>query len=251
MNQPRNNFGQVAEAIEDELSRMALSLVRRKPQAEKEPTRVNLMLVGGAAFLMLTLLDIISGVVTGMLTNFLYGLLVVAIGVGALAVAEIGYFWAYSSKWQKIVCVVDGALGILSTLLVGISAGVLYALDAFAITDTSGWKVGIELGMMAYLVFVGASHSILWISFVLIDKGVQMVQSYQQGKASNKMRNQLLSLSEENMATSLNMASRLLQHTRNNKGGLLREEIKNLSGEDLLADMESVTVDRSNGNHPS
>jgi len=102
-------FKDAAQAIEDELSNFAISLVKRKPQAEKEPSRINLYVVGAAAFIMLTLLDLISAIIVGMLTNPLYGLLIFFIGVGALATAEIGYFWAYSSKWQKIVSIVDGA----------------------------------------------------------------------------------------------------------------------------------------------
>lgn len=252
-NQNRNKFSDVADVIEDELSQFAIGLVKRKPKEVKDPSRVNLFVVGLAAFLMLTLLDLISAVIVGSMTNPLYGVLVFVIGVGALAIAEVGYFWAYSSKWQKIVSVVDGGLGIVSTLTIGVIAAVLYAVKVFNITDTSGWTGIVEVVTMGLLILVAVTHALLWISYVLIDKGVQMYQNYNQGKATNKMRNDTLKLSEDNMTASLAMANRMLTHARQNKGGLLREEIVNLTGEDLLEGFDYKAAARNNGNgtHPS
>ncbi len=233
-NKSRSTFGDVASTIEDELSQLAIGLVKRKPKEEKVPSRVNLYVVGFAAFALLTLLDIISGIATALLTQWFYGVLVVVIGVGALSVAEVGFFWAYSSRWQKIISIVDGVIGISATLLIGIVSGALFGADKFGILKTGGITAFVEIGMIVSLGVIGVTHAILWISYVLIDKGVQMYQNYNQGKAQNKMRNETLQLSEENMLNTIAMAGRLLAHSRQNKGGLLREEIKNLTGEDLL-----------------
>jgi len=205
--------------------------------------------VGGAAFLMLTLLDLISAVVVGSMTNILYGLLVFVIGVGALAIDEAGYFWAYSSKWQKITSGFDAFVGITSTLLVGMIAAGLYAVKKFGIADTSGWQSYIEIGTMVSLVLIGTTHAFLWIIWVLIDEGVKMMQTYNQGKAQNKTHRQTISLAESNMADSIAMANKLLGHVKNNKGGLLREELKNLAGYDMLEGV-STAKSNGNGNHP-
>jgi len=189
---PPHKITDVASAIEDELSTFAISLIKRKPQAERDPSRINLAVVGGAAFLMLTLLDLISAVVVGSMTNILYGLLVFVIGVGALAIDEAGYFWAYSSKWQKITSGFDAFVGITSTLLVGMIAAGLYAVKKFGIADTSGWQSYIEIGTMVSLVLIGTTHAFLWIIWVLIDEGVKMMQTYNQGKAQNKTLSQWL-----------------------------------------------------------
>ena len=247
-NAPKTTFNDVATVIEEELSAIAIGLVKRKPKETKEPSRINLFVVGAAAFLMLTLLDIISGVVVGSMTNILYGVLVVVIGVGGLAVAEVGYFWAYSSKYQKIISVIDGVLGITSTLLVGIVAAILFAIKAFNVANTSGWQTWMEIGTMASLVLTGVTHALLWISYVLIDAGVQMYQTYTQGKATNKMRSDNLKLAEDNMAQSLAMAARLQGHAKANKGGLLRQEIFNLTGEDLL-DLDALNVPQTSGSN--
>jgi hypothetical protein len=255
----QKTFKDVADVVENELAQVAIGLVKRKPKEEKEPSRINLYVIAIAAFLMLTLLDIISGVVVGNLTNILYGLLVVVIGVGALAIAETGYFWAYSSKYQKILSVVDGVIGIASTLLIGMVAAALYSMKAFSVVDISGWKTWLEIGTMVSMVLIGVTHALLWISYVLIDAGVKMYQNYTQGKATNKMRKDNLDQAEESMLTTLAMAIRLQGHARAGKGGLLRQEILNLTGDDLL-NMDELNIkpvapvptagSNGNGNHP-
>jgi len=247
----RTSWKDVGAAIEDELANFTLNLVKRKPKAEKEPSRFNLYVVGIAAFMMLTVLDLIASIITGMLTNVLYGVLVFSIGVGSLAVAEAGFFFPYASRSQKIISVIDGIVSIGSTLLIGVLVGAIYAAGKFNVIAVSGWLSVLEIGMIILLVLIGVTHALLWISYVLIDKGVQMYQSYQQNRAGNKSRNDLLRLSEDNMTQSILMGQRLLTLAKQGKGSLLREEIINMTGEDLLADVDMAAIKNPNGAKPN
>src|SRR3990167_8212564 len=131
--QQNNRFRDVGAALEEEVSNLAVNLIRRKAKAEREPSRVGLTVVGIAAFLMLILLDTISSVLVGVITHTLYGLLTFAIGVGSLSIAWVGHFYPYASTWQKRISVIDIILSIGSTLVIGALAAVVNASNFFGV----------------------------------------------------------------------------------------------------------------------
>lgn len=238
----------VPQAIEEELSNFAINLIRKKPRQEKEPSRVSLYVIGAAALLLLALLDLISAIAVGSITNFFYGFLTFAIGVGSLSVAEVGYFWPFAGTWQKRFAIFDVFLSIGSTLLIGSLAAIVNAINYFQVFDTGQFKGLIEIAMLICLVLIGVTHGILGLSYIFVDAGVQRNQKAQQNRAANKERHETLALAEQDMTQSIQMGQRLLGLAHGGKGGVLRESIKNLTGEDLLEGIEVPAGVRKNGN---
>jgi len=234
------------DTVEENLARFTVGLFRKAPQAEKKPSRMNLYLIGAASFLMLTLLDFIAGIITGTLTNFLYGFLVVAIGVGSLAIAELGYFFPFAGWWQKAIAVIDGIISIASTLTIGILAAVVYAVEKFNIFSFGESIFVVEIGLMALLVLIGATHAVCWIAYVLIDKGIQMNQAHQNKVAESDMLQKGFDLAASLVKKQLTTGQQFKNMVDQNKGGLLQANLKEITGQNLDLEFQ----DKNNGNHP-
>lgn len=252
-NEQKNNFSKAGEVIEEALSDFTVNLFKKKEIAEKKPTKTNLIIVGVASFLMLTVIDIITGIVTGTITNFLYGLLVVGIGVGSLAIAEAGYFYPFASKYQKIIAVFDGVVSIGSTLLIGVLAAVIYAVMKFEIASTGAWMTWVEIGLMVLLVSVGVTHAILWISYVLIDHGVQMTQNFNASQAKSENVLKSFQLGAANMEKKLQIGASMHDMVKQNKGALLGVSIAEITGEavDVLSAPKPMRSFESDAESPN
>ena len=232
MNETNNNFRKAAGAIEESLANFTVGLFK-KSEKEKKPSRFPLVVIGIAAFSMLTLLDLIASVVVGLLTNFLYGLLVFSIGVGSLLIAAVGHFFAYAGRWQKVIAIVDGITSIGSTLLIGSLAALVYAVQKFGVFDFTNHIFWVEVGVVVLLVIVGVTHAVLWLAYVLIDRGVKMNQDYQNKAAESEMFQKGFSLAENLIAKQLATGQRFQNLVAENKGVLLRENLKDITGQDV------------------
>lgn len=259
MDENRNSMKKAFGVIDEALANFTTGLFKRAPKAERKPSRINLILIGIAAFLMLTLLDLIAAVVTGMLTNFLYGILVFSIGVGSLAIAELGFFYPFAQPNQKTIAVLDGILSIGSTLLIGVLAAVIYAVNKFNIFNIGNWIFAIEVGLMALLVIIGVTHAIMWVSYVLIDKGVRMNQNHQNKVAESEDFQKGFDLAASLIEKQLKTGEKFKTLVGENKGGLLRENLKDITGQDMdfIPDEQERIRVPANGskpgvdNHPS
>ena len=227
------NMRDALNVVEGELAKFTVNLFKKKEVAEKKPSRVSLIIIGIAAFAMLALLDGIASVVVGILTNPLYGLLVFSIGVGSLIIAVLGHFFPYAGKWQKIIAIVDGVLSIGATLLIGILAAVIYAVDKFGIFNLQGSIFWVDIGLVVILVLVGVLHAILWIAYILVDKGVKMNQDYQNKAAETEMFEKGFNLAENMIARQLTTGKRFKNLVLENKGELLRENLKEFTGQEI------------------
>ena len=228
-----NNLKNAWGVVEEQLANFTVGLFKKPEQQEKKPSRRNLILIGVASFGMLTLLDLIAAVIVGVLTNPLYGVLVFAIGVGSLAVAELGYFYPYAQKWQKILAVVDGIVSIGSTLLIGVLAAVVYAVEKFGIfaIGDSVWIV--EIVLMSLLVIIGAIHAVAWIVYVLIDRGVNMNQAHMNKVAESEMFQKGFDLAKSLVFQQLETGKQFKEMVDENKGALLAMNLKQIVGQEV------------------
>jgi len=235
----KNNFPQkpnmrdALNVVETELAQFTVNLFKKKQAAEKKPSRAALIVIGIAAFAMLSLLDGIASVVVGILTNPLYGLLVFSIGVGSLVIAVLGHFFAYAGKGQKIIAIIDGVLSIGATLLIGTLAAVVYAVDKFGIFNLQKYIFWVDIGLIVILVIVGVLHAILWIAYVVIDRGVKMNQDYQNKAAESEMFQKGFRLAENLIVQQLATGTRFQTLVQENKGELLRENLKDITGQEI------------------
>jgi len=248
----QNNMKKAFGVIEEQLANFTVNLFKKAPQVERKPSRINLILIGIAAFLMLTLLDFIAAVITGILTNFLYGLLVFFIGVGSLAIAELGYFFPYASYRQKVIAVIDGVASIGSTLLVGTLAAIIYAVEKFGVFSIGNWIFLIEIGLMVLLVTTGVFHAVMWVSYILIDNGVKMNQAHLNKVAESEMFQKGFDLAATLIERQLQTGAKFQTLVKENKGGLLGENLRDITGRDLdmiIPPQPEYTV-RNNGSRP-
>jgi len=215
------------------LAKFTVNLFKKKEAAEKKPSRVSLIVIGIAAFAMLALLDGIASVVVGILTNPLYGLLVFSIGVGSLIIAVLGHFFPYAGWWQKVIAIIDGVLSIGATLLIGTLAAVIYAVDKFGIFNMQDSIFWVDIGLVVILVLVGVLHAILWIAYILVDKGVKMNQDYQNKAAETEMFEKGFNLAESMIARQLTTGKRFQNLVLENKGDLLRENLREFTGQEI------------------
>ncbi len=242
MSDNKNNFGKVAEALEQEVSNLAINLIRRKPKAEREPSRIGLTVIGIAAFLMLIVIDAISAILVGTITNALYGFLTFSIGVGSLVVATVGHFFPYASPKQKIISIADIVLSIGSTLVIGILAAIVNAGNYFGTFNSSGLQSVFEIVMLIGLVMIGVTHAILFFSYILVDETVKRNQRNLSNKALHTENLQTIEMAKERTAATIQLASDLTNMIRAGQGGILREQIINLTGgDDLLGDLSVLS----------
>jgi hypothetical protein len=247
------NFKGVAEALEQEVSNLAINLIRRKPKAEREPSRNGLAVIGIAAFVLLAVLDLISAILVGAITNALYGFLTFGIGVGSLVIATVGHFFPYASAKQKLISVVDIILSIASTLLIGILAAIVNAGNYFGVFNSSGLQSVFEIIMLVGLVVIGITHAILFFAYVLVDETVQRNQRNLASRAAHSEHLQTIAMAKERTAATIQLATDLTNMIRQGQGGILRETIINLTGgDDLLGEIPEVVeqVSRQSASRP-
>jgi len=228
-----NNMKTAWGVVEEQLANFTVGLFKKPAQQEKKPSRRNLVFIGVASFGMLTLLDLIAAVIVGILTNALYGVLVFAVGVGSLAIAELGYFYPYAQKWQKVIAIIDGVISIGSTLLIGVLAAVVYAVEKFGIFNFNGSVWIIEIVLMALLVTIGAIHAVAWIAYVLIDKGVNMNQAHMNKVAESEMFQKGFDLAKTLVLQQLDTGKQFKEMVDENKGGLLAMNLKEIVGQEV------------------
>ena len=226
------DFRKAAGVVEESLANFTVGLFK-KAEKEKKPSRIALFIIGLAAFAMLSMLDGIASVVVGILTNPLYGLLVFSIGVGSLIIAGLGHFFAYAGWWQKFISIVDGVLSIGATLVIGTLAAAVYAVDKFGIINLKESMLWVDVGLIVILVVVGVIHAVLWIAYVLVDKGVKMNQDYQNKAAESEMFNKGFDLAKNLMVKQLETGKQFQNLVQENKGDLLRANLLDITGQDV------------------
>lgn len=235
-NEPRTKFSTVGEVLEDQIANIAINLIKQKPKAEREPSRVNLTVVGIAAFVMLVLLDLIASILVGSITHALYGIVTFAVGVGSLSIAWVGHFYPYAGVWQKRISVIDMILSIGSTLVIGVLAAIVNASNFFGIFN-EGVRGVVEIVLLVSLVGVGILHSIAFVAYVFTDDVIKRNQRNLSNKALHNENLATIQMAKERTGAVISLATELKEMIASGQGGILREQIKNLSGEDLLGEI--------------
>lgn len=243
----QNNMKKAMGVVEESLANFTVSLFK-KADVEKKPSRFPLIVIGFAAFMMLTLLDLIAAVAVGAVTNLFYGLLVFSVGVGSFVIAAVGHFFAYAGFWQKFIAWVDGFVSLSSTLVIGLLAALAFAVINLNYFDIDVFYI--EISILGLLVGIGVLHVVLWVAYVLVDKGVKMHQDYQNKRAESEMFQKGFDLAKNLIASQLATGAEFQTMVSENKGGLLRENLKSITGQDVEILAGKPYTVKNNGNNP-
>lgn len=103
-------------------------------------------------------LDIISGITVGMISFAFYGVATVVSGILALLLHEKLFENPHANESQKLIAIGGGVIAVVSTLLVGLAAGIV---NVFSIDALIAGKF-IESVMIGFLVMSIFAHGILW-----------------------------------------------------------------------------------------
>lgn len=222
------------QSLKQQVKEYAISFLKRKPTEEREPSNVALYLVMFAAFCLLAILDLITAVVVGGMTNWLYGVLTFGVGIGPTVVNEAAFFRPFSSKNQRNMAIVGIVSGILATLLIGVMAGVVSAANYFNLINISPFKIAIEITMLVSLVVISGWHVTIWMIYIFIDEGVKSKQKHAQNKAESAQRQADLHMAEEDMEMAITTGNRLANLVDEGKGQIVQEAFKNITGKTLI-----------------
>jgi hypothetical protein len=143
-------------------------------------------------FLAFGFLDLITAITVGVMTNALYGVLTFFAGFLPMVVDEVLFVRPYASRKQKILAISGVGLGILSTLGIGILAGVINGLNYFAVLALSNTKWLVEVAMIVGLVVLTGMHGLLWLAYITVDEGTQRKQKRQEQLAYHEEQREKL-----------------------------------------------------------
>jgi hypothetical protein len=159
------NEPKLAPELKDAMNKRVLSLIR-KPQAEqKKKKAVNKAPLARWGFNgTMLFLDFISGWTVGTLTNWYYGFLTFLAGFLALIIWEELFTNAHANMHQKWIAIGGGAIAVISTLSLGILAGIANVLSVGLVPVAT-----IGISMIIALVVMAFTHGILWGVYYFTD----------------------------------------------------------------------------------
>lgn len=156
------------ESLKSLMRERLKGLLRKPAQEQKEKRPENKLWIAMLGFNgTMAFLDLVSAITVGMLTNYLYGVLTFLSGFLALLLHENLFTNAHANLAQKWIAVSGGVLAIVSTLGVGVMAGIVNVLNLVAVVSVQN----IELTMIIGLVVVAVIHAMLWGVYYFTDAG--------------------------------------------------------------------------------
>ena len=143
-----------------------LSIIRRPAQEQKKKKPTNKAPLARLGFNgTMMFLDVISGITVGMLTNWYYGFLTFLAGFLALIVWEELFTNAHANQTQKWIAIAGGVIAVLSTLSLGIMAGIVNVLSLGGLVSVAT----LEMIMISSLVVMAFTHGVLWGVYYFTD----------------------------------------------------------------------------------
>lgn len=141
----------------------------RKPQAEKKEKRpANKLWVANIGFnLTMFFLDLVSAITVAMLTNAMYGVMTFLAGFLALLLHENLFSNAHANWKQKYIAIGGMLLAILSTVGIGVLAGIVNVANIVGLLPAQS----LEMGLIVSLVVIAGIHGGLWGIYYHIDEG--------------------------------------------------------------------------------
>lgn len=159
---------QKEESIKDIMKERLRGMLRRPAIEQREKRPFNKLPLAWIGFnVIMAFLDLISAITVALLTNVLYGVLTFLAGFLALLLHETLFTNAYSSTHQKWIAVGGALLAIVSTVAIGVLAGLANVFNLAELVSTQS----IEVGMIIGLVCVAGVHGCLWGIYFFTDAG--------------------------------------------------------------------------------
>lgn len=224
------------ESVKQAVRELALSFLKPKPVEERQPSNIALYLVMFAAFCLLGVLDLITAVVVGGMTNLLYGVLTFGVGIGPTIVNEIAFFRPFASSTQRGAAILGMVSGILATLAIGVMAGVVSAANYFNLINIAPFKIAIEITMLVSLVIVSGLHVTVWMVYIFIDEGVKSTQRHAQNRATSIQRRKDLDMAKQDMKAAIDAGNELSDLVDEGKGAIVQEAYRSITGKSILSE---------------
>lgn len=156
------------ESVKTVLRARLIGLLRKPAQEQKEKRPTNKRWIASLGFnATMFFLDLVSAVTVAMLTNALYGVMTFLAGFLALLLHENLFTNAHANMRQKYIAIGGGLLAIVSTVAIGVLAGIVNISDVAGLVPAAS----MEIGMIVGLVSIAGIHGILWGVYYFTDEG--------------------------------------------------------------------------------
>lgn len=222
---------QIDSELKSAMKERLLGLIR-KPQVEVKKKSVSnmapLALLGFNGTM--AFLDLISGLTVGFLTNWFYGVLTFLSGFLALFLHEKLFTNAHANMSQKWLAVGGGALAVVSTLGVGILAGIANVLQVTSVVSTST----IEIIMIISLVVISFLHGVVWGVYYFTDPSHVAEMKRIVNMAYRQQQLQGLADAKEDLAQVKAISAELEDYESRGEADLINASYEQLRGHSLL-----------------
>ena len=156
------------QSIKSIMQERLKGLLRKPAQAQKDTRPKNKIWIASFGFNgTMFFLDLVSAITVALLTSAMYGMMTFLAGFLALLLHENLFTNAHAGMTQKYIAIAGGILSIVSTVGIGILAGIVN------ITNLAGLITAqtLELGIVISLVCVSGIHGVMWGIYYFTDAG--------------------------------------------------------------------------------
>ena len=158
----------MSESIKDLMKERLRGLIRKPVQAQTEKRPHNKIWIASLGFnATMFFLDLVSAITVAILTNAMYGVMTFLAGFLALLLHENLFTNAHANMQQKWIAIGGMVLSIVSTIAIGVLAGIVNVTNIVGLFPT----LALETGIIISLVCVAGIHGVLWGIYFFTDEG--------------------------------------------------------------------------------
>jgi hypothetical protein len=228
------------------------ALLTKPKRAQKDTSPKNKLWVSMLGFnVTMGFLDLISAVTVGILTNWLYGVLTFVAGFAALLLHESLFTNPFAGSNQKIMAVVGGIIAVISTVGIGVLAGIANVVQ---ITDFIP-AFALDITIIITLVVIAGIHGVIWGTYFFTDSGHVASMQAMANKAYRTLQRTQFNEAKEDL-TQVKTLMHELSNMSETDMDLLAVAYQENTGRNLFGDIEQeqnepeTVPENKNGREP-
>jgi hypothetical protein len=217
------------QSIKDIMNERIKGLLRKPAQAQKEKRPHNKLWIASVGFnATMFFLDFVSAVTVAILTNVMYGVMTFLAGFLALLLHENLFTNAHADRSQKNIAIGGGVLAIVSTVAIGVLAGIVNVTNIVGLLPT----LSLEVGIVISLVGVAGIHGVLWGIYFFMDEGHQTAMKVNSNMAYRERQRQQFDDAKKDILAVKEIAKEL--DAMGDDADLIGEAYRENTGKDLI-----------------
>jgi hypothetical protein len=244
----QSNYQVQKDPIKTALKERLIGLLRKPTAEERRPSNKSWIAYLGFNLVMATL-DLISAVTVAALTNALYGILTFLAGFLALVLHETLFTNAHANQAQKNLSIGGGILAIVSTVGIGVLAGMV---NVFNLAATIPIQT-IELWMIIGMVLIAGLHGVLWGIYYFTDDAHRSEMRFVANQAYRELQKRNLESAKQDVMSVKAINGEI--EAMGDDAPLLQEAYRESTGRDLVtripADPNMPFIERYNAEVPT